>query len=78
MYLKSIGEMNSKDPDETAPLGTVITLNIGTDRPEQTIDQDQNVASDQGLLCHSSSTILDTSTGSKKDFFIFKYLRTLC
>ena len=41
---------------------------IGID-PEQ---MPQNVASGQGLHCHSFSTILDTSTGSKIAFFFFK------
>ena len=36
--------------------------------PDQT---PQNRASDQGLHCLTSSTILDTSTGSKIDFFEF-------
>ena len=46
------------------------SLNIGTDRPLQT------VASDQGLHClYISSTILDISTGNKIDF-IFSNFKT--
>ena len=56
---------------------TVTTLGIGTDRLEKTsVDPDQmlqNVASDQGLHCsHSSSIILGTSTVSKIYIFFFQ------
>ena len=53
----------------------VITLHIGTDRPEQQCRPRsgvaENAASVQGLYCPSSSTILDTTTGSKIDFIKF-------
>ena len=48
---------------------TITTLNIGIDRPEQTVYTQIRChrmwGSDQGLHCHSSSTTLDISVGSK-------------
>ena len=44
---------------------TAITLNIGTDRPEQSVQT-------QTRCLHSSRTISDKSTGSKMDLYKFK------
>ena len=54
---------------------TIITLSIGTDKPEQnSVDPDQmlqNAASDQGLHCLSLiQQIFDPSTSSKMDIEI--------
>ena len=53
----------------------IITLSIGTDRPEQSVAPDQmphSVASDQGLHClQLIQQFLDRSTGSKLDLFKF-------
>ena len=56
---------------------TVITPNIGTDGPEQTVETQIRCHRMWHLIrfytvCHLSSTILDISAGSKIDFF-FKF-----
>ena len=49
-------------------LHTIITLNIGTDRPEQTV---KTHLIRMYTVCHLSSTIIDKPTGSKETFFKF-------
>ena len=72
--------LNSVDPDRIqqnlASGSTIITLNIGTDRPEQTMQIQIRCHKMQCLIrvytgCHLSSTITDTPTSSKIDFFKF-------
>ena len=55
---------------------TIITLNIVTDRPQQTVKIQIRFRRMRHLIrvfsvCHLSITVLDTSTGSQIDFIKF-------